>query len=405
MADSTDAPSQDFDFFADSFRTAPHQEYARMRAECPVAHAAEPYDWYAVTREADVAQLLRRYKVWSSAHGPGLAYSGGGVLVSVDPPQHTSDRRLVSKAFDAEMLTGLEPDIRRLVDTEIDRWVDRGAGDLMDLLATPVPLIVIAWLLGLDPDYCREIRPRADSVVARDADVQTAQPSRHNDGRVDEITYFRSMIDRRRAMAASGEELPDDTLTALLTAELDGRVLTDADVMGFMMFLFIAGSQTTTKLIGNMGGRLLQHPDQLDAVRADRGLIPHAVEESLRYDSPVHGLFRTNTEEVDLHGVTLPVDSKVMCSFFAANTDPAVWERPDEFDITRDLDTLKKHYAFGKGIHFCMGAPLSRVEGAVALELVLDRLPNLRLAGEPTMISAPVLHGVETLPVAWDPPA
>jgi cytochrome P450 len=393
--------ADDFDFFSSTFRTDPHAEYARMREECPVAHASEPYDWWAVTREADVKQMLRKYKLWSSAEGPGLAYAGGGVLVSVDPPQHTSDRRLVQEAFNAEALEALEPEIRELVGDEIDRFIARGEGDLMELL------IVIAWLLGLDVDYCREIRPRADGVIAKHADAQSAQAqtgSRRDPDREEETAYFRRMIAERREMMATGQELPDDTLTALLTAELDGRVLTDSDVLGFMGFLFIAGSQTTTQLIGNMVWRLLQHPDQMDLVRADRSLIANCVEESLRYDAPVHGLFRTNTEPTEVGGVAIPENSKVMCSFFSANLDPDAWDHPERFDITRDLETLKKHWAFGKGIHLCMGAPLSRVEGAVALEAVLDRLPNLRLTGDPTFISAPVLHGVESLPVAWDVP-
>ena len=137
-------------------------------------------------------------------------------------------------------------------------------------------------------------------------------------------------------------------------------------------------------------------------VQSDRSLVPNCVEESLRYDSPVHGLFRTNVEETELGGVTIPENSKVMCSFFSANMDPEAWDNPQKFDINRDIETLKKHWAFGKGIHYCMGAPLSRVEGIAALEAILDRLPNLRLAGEPSMIAAPVLHGVETLPIAWD---
>lgn len=395
----------DFDFFSDAFRRDPHGQYAHMREHCPVAHATEPYDWWAATREADVRQMLRDYRLWSSAYGPGLAYAGGGVLVSVDPPQHTSDRRLVQKAFNAAALEAMEPDIRQLVHEEIDTWVDRGEGDLMALLATPVPLIVIAWLLGLDVDYCRGIRPRADGVIARNADLQTARPRSRDRDREEETAYFVRTIAARRQMAADGRELPDDTLTALITAELDGRVLTDADVLGFMGFLFIAGSQTTTQLIGNMVWRLLQHPEQMALVRSDRGLIPNCVEESLRYDSPVHGLFRTNTAATEIGGVALPERSKVMCSFFSANMDPDVWVEPERFDVTRDVEMLKKqHYAFGKGIHYCMGAPLSRVEGAVALEAVLDRLPNLRLTGEPTRISAPVLHGVETLPVAWDVP-
>ncbi|MEM7288134.1 MAG: cytochrome P450 [Actinomycetota bacterium] len=403
MADDS---ADDWDFFSERFRADPHSEYARMREECPLAHASEPYDWWAVTREEDVKKLLRKPSLWTSEHGPGLAYAGGGVLVSVDPPQHTSDRRLVQKAFDPDALLAMEPEIRSLVHDEMDTWIGRGEGDLMELLATPVPLIVIAWLLGLDPDYCREIRPRADQVIAKHADEQTAraeQGDRRDPDREDEINYFMRMLGERRRMIAEGVELPEDTLTALLTAELDGRVLTDGDVLGFMGFLFIAGSQTTTQMIGNMVWRLLQFPEQMELVQNDRSLIPNAVEESLRFDAPVHGLFRTNTRETDLHGVTLPKDSKVMCTFFSANMDPGAWDHPERFDVTRELESLKKHWAFGKGIHYCMGAPLSRIEGAVALEAILDRMPNLRLTGEPTFISAPVLHGVESLPVAWDP--
>jgi cytochrome P450 len=395
---AADPDAVEFDFFSDAFQDRPHEHYAELREKCPVAHGTVPYDWYAVTREADVKALLKDYKLWTSNRGPGLSYAGGGVLVSVDPPQHTSDRRLVSTAFAPADLLAMEPAIRQLIDAEIDTFIARGEGDLMELLATPVPLIVIAWLLGLDPDHCRRIRPRADGVVSPHAD---RQPTNER-SRPEEVDYFLEMIGKRRTLVAVGEELPDDTLTSLITAELDGRVLTDQDVLGFMMFLFIAGSQTTTQLIGNLVYRLLRDPDQIALVRNDRSLIPNAVEESLRYDSPVHGLFRTNTEETELHGVSIPENTKVMCSFFSANMDPEAWERPEEFDVTRDLEGLKKHYAFGKGIHYCMGAPLSRLEGAVALESVLDRLPNLRLTGEPTEISAPVLHGVETLPVAWD---
>lgn len=390
----------DFDFFSAEFQANPHSHYARLRAECPVARGDQPYEWFAVTRESDVKALLRDYKMWSSHQGPGLTYATGGVLVSVDPPQHTSDRRLVGQAFAPADLLAMEPAIRTLINDEIDTFVARGEGDLMELLATPVPLIVIAWLLGLDPDRVRQIRPRADRVVSPDAD----KPVPPDEARLGEIEYFNSMIQARRQLIADGEPLPADTLTALVTAELGGRTLSDADVLGFMMFLFIAGSQTTTLMIGNMVHRLLQFPEQMAKVNADRSLIPNAVEESLRFDAPVHGLFRTNTTETKLHGVPIPENTKVMCSFASANLDPEAWDDPLTFEVERDLEDLKRHYAFGKGIHYCMGAPLSRVEGAVALELILDRLANLRLTGEPTEISAAVLHGVDTLPVAWDPP-
>lgn len=388
----------DFDFFDPGFQENSHREYERLREQCPVAHAERPFDWFMVTRESDIKGLLKNYRLWTSDQGPGLAYRGGGVLVSVDPPQHTSDRRLVNKAFAPADLLAMEPEIRGLITELIDSFCDRCEGDLMQLLAVPVPLIVIAWLLGLDADYVQQIRPRADLVIHPNA---VPHPIERTE-RTEEAEYFQSQIDERRAALAAGSEPPDDTLTSLITAELDGRTLSDEEVIGFMGFLFIAGSQTTTQLIGNMIYRLLQHPEQMAKVQADRSLIPNAVEESLRYDSPVHGLFRTNTEAVEIDGVIVPPDTKVLCTFAAANLDPEVWDDPMTFNIERPYEDLKRHYAFGKGIHYCMGAPLARVEAQVALELVLDRLPNLRLTAEPTEISAHVMHGVETLNVAWD---
>ena len=193
----------DFDFFSEAFRYDPKAEYARMRTECPLARTSVPFDWYAVTLQADVQQMLRNYKLWSSEHGPGLAFAGGGALVSVDPPQHTSDRRLVQEAFTADTLLAMEPDIRQLVNDEMDKWVTLGKGDLMELLGTPVPLIVIAWLLGLDVDYCREIRPRADGVISLHADGQSGQPPKErNANREEEIHYFRREIAERRIYPA-----------------------------------------------------------------------------------------------------------------------------------------------------------------------------------------------------------
>jgi cytochrome P450 len=190
----------------------------------------------------------------------------------------------------------------------------------------------------------------------------------------------------------------------LLTVERDGQRLTHQQVVGFCQFLLVAGSATTTLLIGNVLHRLMEHPDQMARVLADRSLVPAAVEESLRFDAPVHGLFRTNNHPVTLHDVEIPVDSKVCMLFASANRDPSAWEEPDRFDVTRDLkDLRKRHAAFGVGIHYCLGAPLARLEAVAAVEAVLDRLANLRPAGEPTQVRASVLNGFETLPVRWDP--
>ena len=407
----------DFDFFDPEFQANVHPHFARMREECPMAHAEEPFDWYAVTREKDVRALLHDWKNWTSELGPGLSRSGGGVLVSVDPPEHTFDRRLVNRAFTPASLLAMEPQITELIDEIIDGFVERGEGDFMQMLAVPVPLIVIAWLLGLDPDLVQQMRPRADAVISADALQQeemarqlAAQAGEANrSGNTTrgpaEVQYFLEKIAERRAMYAAGEEMPQDTLTALVTAELNGRTLRDDEIVGFMGFLFIAGSATTTQLIGNMVYRLLQNPDQMELVKNNPDLYDTCVEESLRYDSPVNGLFRTAVKDQEFLGVDVPKNTKVLCMFGSANLDPEMWEDPEKFDVTRDYEDLKLHYAFGQGIHYCMGAPLARVEAKVALKLVLERMPNLRLTGEPTEISAPVMHGVETLPVAWDAPA
>ncbi|MCY3645701.1 MAG: cytochrome P450 [Chloroflexi bacterium] len=412
--------ASDFDFFDPEFQADVHPHFARMREECPMAHAEEPFEWYAVTREKDVRALLHDWKQWTSELGPGLARSGGGVLVSVDPPEHTFDRRLVNRAFTPASLLAMEPQITDLMDEIIDGFVDKGEGDFMQLLAVPVPLIVIAWLLGLDPDLVQQMRPRADSVIAANALEQEEMARQmaaevESEGRdaarsttsrsMSEVQYFLGTIAERRAMHAAGEEMPQDTLTALVTAELNGRTLTDDEIIGFMGFLFIAGSATTTQLIGNMIYRLLQNPDQMELVKNNPDLYDTCVEESLRYDAPVNGLFRTAVEDTEFLGVQVPKDTKVLCMFGSANLDPEMWDEPEKFDVTRDYEDLKLHYAFGQGIHYCMGAPLARVEAKVALKLVLERMPNLRLTGEPEEISAPVLHGVETLPVAWDPPS
>ena len=413
--------ASDFDFFAPEFQEDVHPHFARMREECPMARAEEPFDWYAVTRERDVRALLHDWKHWTSELGPGLSREGGGgVLVSVDPPEHTFDRRIVNRAFTPASLLAMEPEITALIDEIIDGFVERGEGDFMQLLAVPVPLIVIAWLLGLDPALVQQMRPRADAVISADAleqeeasrQMRAAAEAEGREGErsggtrgPEEVQYFLGKIAERRAMHAAGEEMPPDTLTALVTTELNGRTLRDDEIVGFMGFLFIAGSATTTQLIGNMIYRLLQHPDQLELVRNNPDLHETCVEESLRYDAPVNGLFRTAVEDTEFLGVEVPKDTKVLCMFGSANLDPEMWEEPERFDVTRDYEQLKLHYAFGQGIHYCMGAPLARVEARVALKLVLERMPNLRLTGEPEEISAPVLHGVETLPVAWDPPA
>lgn len=390
----------DFNFFDSEFQENIHAHFQKMQRECPLAHTNKPFDWYAVTRETDVATLLQDWELWTSNSGPGLAHREGGVLVAVDPPQHLLDRRLINKAFSPAQLLAMEDEIAGLIGSLIDRFADSGSGDLVQLFTMPVPLIVIARLLGLDEAKVTRMRPLADGVIHPNTppgklDLPQPDTPAHQ--------YLRSVLSERRQKIAAGKDLPDDVVTTLLTVELDDRTLTDEEAIEFMFFLFIAGSQTTTQLIGNLIYRLLQHPDQLQLLKHNWDLLPNAVEESLRFDAPVNGLFRTNSRATEILGARLPKDTKVLCMFGAANIDSEFWgETATKFDITRPYQKTKRHYAFGKGIHYCMGAPLARLEARLAARAIVERLPNLHLTGKPKEIAAHVLHGVDSLPVAWD---
>ncbi len=394
-----------FDLASEDFQSDPTTVFAALRDRCPVHHNQEPAEHFALSRENDVTSALRDDATWSSRFGPGLAFGeiGTGVLVSSDPPLHTVERLAISRAFKPSVLEAMKPEITKLVEGLVDEIDPAGHGDLISELAMPVPLVVMCWMLGTPTDDIEQFRswvlPMAEGVAlagGRGAHPHVADAYRNYHA------YFRPHIAQRAQAIADGGEVPDDLLTRLLTVERHGERLTESQVLGFCQFLLVAGSATTTLLIGNMVKRLIEFPDQWAAVAEDRRLVANAVEESLRYDSPVHGLFRTNNEAVTLHGVEIPVDSKVCMLFGSANRDPQAWTDPDRFDVTRDLKDLKRHTAFGVGIHYCLGAPLSRIEAAVTLETVLDRWPQLRLDGEPTRVSAAVLKGFESLPVRWD---
>ncbi len=403
---TSDRHAVDFSLLSAAFQDDPASMFADLRERCPVAHTTVPAEHWTLSRGADVLAALRDDDVWSSKYGPGLARGiiGSGVLVSSDPPAHTTERLAISRAFRPSVLEGMEPDIRTLVDELVDQVVERGEGDLVRDLAMPLPLVVMCWMLGMpraDIEMFRSwVLPMAEAVAlegGRNASEAVAGAYRNYSA------YFGPHIERRARGIGAGETVPDDLLTRLLTVERDGQKLSEQQVIGFCQFLLVAGSATTTLLIGNVVNRLMMHPEQMAIVQADRTLIPNAVEESLRIDAPVHGLFRTNNCPVRIHDIEIPQDSKTYMLFGSANRDPELWDDPDRFDVTRDLkDLRKRHAAFGVGVHYCLGAPLSRIEASVALEAVLDRMPGIRPNGTPTKVKASVLNGFEALPVRWD---
>ncbi len=390
----------DYDPFDPETRRNPHPVYARLREEAPVA-GCPAHGFFVVSRDEDIRRMLRDTEVWSSRFGPGLAFApeNSGALVGVDPPEHDFQRALIGAVFGPSALAGYEAQIEELAALLLDELAPLGGADLIPTFAERIPLVVICWLLGFADaplDTFRRFTHVATLGVMGEADAAVLLPLA-----MQVRAYFQSEINRRKAAIAAGEVPPDDLTSRLITTEVDGRRLSEEVMLGFMSFLLIGGSGTTTMLIGNVVHHLITHRELWEQVRADRSLVEVAVEESLRFDAPVHGLFRTPKADVELHGVTIPEDTKTLVLYASANRDPAVWEHPDEFRLDRDKRKLAHHLAFGYGTHICLGMHLSRMETRIALNALLDRMPDLHLAGEPVDTEPSVLKGFDHLPVAW----
>ncbi len=409
------------DFNSEPFLTDFKKVYEGMHASgCPYAHSTSG-DHYAVASHSEIMSILKGYDVWKSKYGPALSYlETPGVLVSVDPPEHTFEVRIVADCFSKEIFESLIPDMEAFMQARLDEVFEQGEMDLHDAISVTLPLFVIHKLLGFpleDEDgtsripWIREgiitmvgtmLDPegdRADALAQLGPDhtgVQAAMRTQQ---------MYAEHLAECKAKLASGEWQNDTNIVCrfLTTPGPDGTMLTEDKIMGFMNFLETAGSATTTIMLSNIIYRLLTEPGAYERVCADPDLIPIAIEETLRLDSPVQGLFRTNDTEVEIGGCPLDVDTKVMLLWAGANLDPEVYEDPMTFNLDRDLAKVRRHLSFGYGTHFCRGAPLARLEGEIFLKAILPRLKNLRLNGEVQMEKRiPVLQGIRSLPVAWD---
>jgi cytochrome P450 len=402
-------PALDYDPLSDATLADPFPAYARLRDRCPVHHhEAFTPPFFTLSRYDDVREALVDHGTWSIRYGQSPQYTRPAGLVN-DPPEHTAFRQLFSRAFTPRVVGRIEAGIADLATDLVDGFADRGAGDLHDLYACELPTIVIARLLGI-PTEDRGLFKRMSTALT--ATYNAPDPRESAAPRAAFDDYFRGILDDRRARVAAtgaaaptpehvGTVLPDDLITSFLVAEVDGRRLDDRELQWMLLLLLLGGNETSTALITNLLWRLLQRPERWAAVRAEPTLVDQAVEESLRHDPPVLGLFRTPTHDVTRHGVTIPAKAKVMVCFAAANRDAAQFERPEEFRLDRPAAELKRHMSFGFGAHFCPGAALARLEARVTLRLFLRRLPALALAGPPERIAAFNLWGRRTLPVTW----
>jgi pimeloyl-[acyl-carrier protein] synthase len=384
------------------FLANPYPIYHRLRAEDPVHHS--PLGFWILTRYDDVAFSLRDPRLGKEAIASYVAARFGttppGVGVSMldrDPPDHTRLRGLVSKAFTPRVVERLRPHIQQIVNALLDRVEGTGSMDLIESFAYPLPVTVICQMLRVPVEH-RERFKQWGLDIARGLDGVLLPPDsevlrRSITARHGLSDYFRGLIAERRASPR------EDLLSALIAAEEAGDKLNEEELLATCILLLIAGHETTVNLIGNGTLALLRHPDQLRRLREHPELISSAVEELLRYDGPVQRTARIPSEDVIIGGQTIAKGELVMPFIGAADRDPAQFPDPDRLDIARPDN---RHIAFGWGIHFCLGAPLARVEGQIAILTLLQRLPKLALATDtPEYRQSLTLRGLTALPVTF----
>ena len=377
----------------------PSHGHAQLRAGCPL-HTEATHDppFHVASRHADVFDLLTRPAEWRNGFGVGIHEQEGGVLGTTDDPDHRRQRRVLQDAFRPAAIARLDAEIEAVGDR---LWNDAfgadGEGDFVRLFAFPFPAFVIAILLGVPPERRDEFGQWSDDIVNTlgGADPRLAEAAnRHIFALVDEL------VEQRTALHRSGADLPDDVLSVMTLAELDGT-LSHHEVRRLSQQLLVAGHETTASLISLMLYRLIQRPDLAAQLRADPSLIPAAVEEFLRFDSPVQGLFRSNPDSAEACGESLPPGSRVQALFASANRDPEVFDDPDELRLDRFGPGSRSHLAFGWGVHHCIGAPLARREGQVALRWIVERFDTVELIGDVAVNQPFILRGLTTLPIRW----
>ncbi|MDQ1676596.1 MAG: hypothetical protein QOC93_1740 [Actinomycetota bacterium] len=403
------ASSATYDPWSPAFVGDPYPAYARLRDEAPVRYFA-PTDQWLISRHEDVDALLRDRRLGRSylhvatpaefgrdpepAHlDPFWRVVRGGML-DVEPPDHTRLRRLVSKAFTPRMVARLAPMVVRTAEGLIDDLLDAGSDgspvDLLSTVAEPLPVTVIAEMLGIPAADQHLLRPWSADICG----MYELNPSRKVQDLA--VTACLEFGDYLRALAAERRVRPGDDLISALTQVVDeGDVLTEDELVGTCVLLLNAGHEATVNMTGNGWWSLFRNPDQLAVLRSDLdGVLPGAIEELMRWDTPAQMFERWVLEDIEVAGVQIPRGAEVALLFGSANRDPAVREDPDVLDLRRTSNT---HLSFGLGAHYCLGAALARIELSASYGALLRRVPRLTLVAEPLWKPGYVLRGLEEL--------
>jgi len=374
------------DLFSDDTRRNPYPIYERMRSASPVFHAPPPFDMWMIFDYDGARKAINDYERFSSA-----VPAPDNWFIFFDPPQHTKLRALIAKAFTPKSIADLEPRIRMLSREFLNKVIERGEMDVAADFAVPLPMTVIAEMIGIPGADWARYKHWSDVILklsytmrGMEADVEAGAAISGFTVVTNEMdAYLADMIEQRRARPK------DDLLTRLVEAEVDGERLTQAEILGFFQLLVVAGQETTTNLINNAVLCLLENPDQLARLRAVPDLLPLAIEEVLRYRSPLQWLMRTPRRDTEMHGEIIPAGQLVLAMVGSANRDPKQFRDAEKFDITRNPNP---HIAFGHGIHSCLGAALARMESRIALSELLARLKSLELASDEPWQPRKALH-------------
>ncbi|CAB4602860.1 MAG: cytochrome P450 [Actinobacteria bacterium] len=407
MTSASTAPL--FNPFDPAFRADPYPFYDVLRTQDPV-HVS-PLGFTVLTRYEDIARALRgaEFARDIEAHTPPPVdpvrlrrrenfqrrIAEGRTsksILNLDPPDHTRLRRLVTQAFTPSAIERLRPRVQQLVDHVLDRAAERGSIELVEELAFPVPFQVISDLLALPTDRTDEVRDWSQCLTASlepTADEATLDASEAAAMQMGD--YLREVVEHRR------RNLGDDLLSGLLQVEESGDRLTTAELLSFVVLLYVAGHETTVNLIGNGTLALLRHPDQLRLWAENPGMDAQAIDELLRYDGPVQQTVRVPLQPVRFGDVEVPANTMVMTVVGAANHDPAVFDDPHTLRL--DRPNARNHLAFAAGVHYCLGASLAKLEASVAIGSLIRRFPDVELAGEPRWRDRLTIRGVDHLPL------
>jgi cytochrome P450 len=413
----------------DFYMHYPYDLYARMRAEAPVYWSERDQAW-ALTKYEDIRFVSKTPHLFSNRFGQIAAQCGTpddgepevadpitghpmprpatlrgamnelrpDILTSVDPPRHTFLRKVASAAFTPKAITRLEQHVADLAVAQIDRIEPGVEMDFIEAVAAPVPMRVIAEMLGVSTDLLDDFRRWSDAFIELNDQNDVRDEAETNE-------YFSAIMEFGEYFTAELQDRAknprDDLLTAVAHADDDGEPLNIESQLSMAFVLLVAGNETTRGLLANAAHALYEHPDQRRLLASDPSLLPNAVEEFLRYQSPVTHMCRTALDDTELRGQEIARGDFIIMLYPAANRDEDVWERSEELDVTRAPDP--GHLAFGFAEHFCMGAALARREIRLVLGELLSRYPNYELLAEPTRVRAHMTPGIKTMPVVFRP--